>query len=87
MLNELLSNRRREAVAMLEPLAVDARGVGELLGVSRATVFAMHSGGRLPMPVRITPRAPRWLVSELRDWLVSGCPNRQVWEKMKAAKR
>ena len=71
----------------LQPLAVDAAGVGRLLCISRATVFQLHSRGRLPLPVRLGSRCPRWIVSELHAWLQAGAPNREVWEQLKAARR
>jgi predicted DNA-binding transcriptional regulator AlpA len=74
-------------VAELEPLVVDARTLGTLLGVSRATIFAMHARGALPRPVRPTRRAPRWRVDEIRAWLAAGCPPRETWETVQAARR
>ncbi len=68
----------------LEPLAVDAAGVGHLLCVSRATVFQLDSCGRLPRPVRLGKRCPRWIVSELHEWLRAGAPNREAWEQLNA---
>ena len=66
-----------------EPLAVDAKRVGQLLGISRAQVWKLHASGRLPLPVRLGTRAPRWRVDELRDWLAAGCPDRQMWQGMR----
>ncbi len=59
----------------LAPLCVDAAGVARLLAVSERHVWALHSAGRLPSPVRLG-RARRWIVSELREWLASGAPSR-----------
>ncbi|MFH0983390.1 MAG: AlpA family phage regulatory protein [Planctomycetota bacterium] len=70
----------------LAPMLVDARGLAGLLSLSRATVFAMHSQGKLPLPVRPTQRAPRWRVDEIRAWLAAGCPDRTTWEKSKTGR-
>ncbi len=67
----------------LLPLLVDAAGVGKLLSLSRASIFAMHSAGKLPAPVRPTGRDPRWSVEELRAWIAAGCPTRENWELAK----
>lgn len=67
------------------PLAVDAKRLGQMLGLSRASVFAMHSAGKLPRPVRPTGRAPRWIVSDIEAWLHADCPPRDVWERLKVS--
>ena len=54
-----------------------------LLSVSRATFFKMHSAGKVPLPVYLSPRCPRWLRAELLAWLEAGAPDRQTWEKLK----
>jgi predicted DNA-binding transcriptional regulator AlpA len=69
----------------LQPLAVNAAGVGRLLCISRAKVFELHSRGRLPLPVRLGGRCPRWIVSELHEWLKAGAPHIEVWEKCKGS--
>lgn len=76
-----------KAVAELEPLAVDAKALGALLGLSRATIFTMHARGSLPRPVRPTGHDPRWRVDEIRAWLAAGCPNRETWETTRGARR
>jgi predicted DNA-binding transcriptional regulator AlpA len=64
-----------------QALTVDARGAAALLGISRAQFYRLHSAGRLPLPVYLGTRAPRWIVQELRDWLTAGCPDRQTWQR------
>ena len=81
------NTRTLENVTKPEPLLVDARGVGELLSLSRASVFSMHSAGKLPAPVRPTGNDPRWRVAELRDWIGAGCPSREMWETTRPARR
>jgi len=71
----------------LEPFAVDAAGAAHLCGMSRSQWFKLHSAGRVPLPVRLSPRCPRWIVQELRDWLTAACPNRQTWLAMKGVRR
>ena len=69
--------------SVLHPLVVDARGVAELLGVSRSLVFKLDSQGRLPRGIRLGKRKV-WFVEELRDWLRAGAPSRERWEAIKA---
>jgi len=68
-------------------LALRAADAAKLLGISRSQFFKLHAMGKLPRPLRLGARAPRWLVSELKEWLAAGAPPRDVWERMKSAKR
>lgn len=67
----------------LARLAVDAAGVTRLLSVSERHVWALHSSGRLPLPIK-AGRAVRWSVDELRQWLLAGAPPRERWQAMRA---
>lgn len=64
-------------------LAATAKDSAALCGVSRAQWFKLHSMGRIPAPVRLGSRAPRWRVEELRAWLAAGCPDRAAWERIR----
>jgi predicted DNA-binding transcriptional regulator AlpA len=61
-------------------LALNAVDTGRVLGISRAQVFKLHASGKLPMPVRLGTKAPRWRLEELKAWLAAGCPDRRAWE-------
>ena len=74
-----------DRLTAIEPLAVDAAGAGRLVGVSRATWWRWHSAGRVPMPVRIGAKTPRWRTAELREWLDAGCPDRETWKRQRTA--
>ena len=65
-----------------KPLAIDARGVGQLLQVSTRTVWRLDSAGKLPASVRVGGR-PRWRRQELEQWVAAGCPSRDVWDARK----
>jgi predicted DNA-binding transcriptional regulator AlpA len=69
----------------LKPLAVNAAGLGRLLGYCRSQIHAMNSAGQIPRPVRPTGHDPRWSVAEIERWLDAGCPTREQWEARKAA--
>lgn len=64
--------RERQAEEQL----LDVRAMAEMLRVSRRSVWAWSSSGRLPAPLRIGHRAVRWRLSDIRDWLERGCPRR-----------
>lgn len=62
-------------------LAVDSRGVAELLGISASMVRKLDASGRLPSALRLG-RRKLWRVSEIRSWLERGAPTRDAWEEM-----
>jgi predicted DNA-binding transcriptional regulator AlpA len=66
-----------------EPLALVAREAASVLGVSYSQFWNLHTHGRLPSPVRLGAKKPVWVLEELRNWLASGAPPRDVWESMK----
>jgi len=66
-----------------EPLAVDAAGLGWLVDLDRSSVWKAHSAGKIPNPVYLGSKSPRWVVSEIRAWLLAGAPDRRTWERMK----
>ena len=68
-------------------LALSAEGSGTMFGVSRAQWWKLHSSGRIPQPVGLGSKAPRWRVDELRAWLDAGCPDRQTWQRMRGGER
>ncbi|MCH8851419.1 MAG: AlpA family phage regulatory protein [Planctomycetes bacterium] len=70
-----------ESPRQLEPLALSAPDAARLCGVSRSQWWKLHSAGKIPLPVRLGTRAPRWRVDELREWLAAGCPDRAAWER------
>ena len=65
------------------PLAVDAKRLAAMLGLSTRTIRTMDAAGKLPRPVTLACRSVRWRVDEIRDWLNDGCPDRSTWEVLK----
>ncbi|HEX7380101.1 MAG TPA: hypothetical protein VF278_23470 [Pirellulales bacterium] len=63
----------------LAKLAVGMDGVARLLSVSERHGWALHSSGRLPLPMRLGRRLA-WSVDELREWLLAGAPPREKWQ-------
>lgn len=67
----------------LPPLAVDTKEAARLLGVSERHFITLNDEGLLgPRPVRLKSSV-RWVISELTDWLHSGCPTREQWDAMR----
>lgn len=65
-------------------LAVSAADTAAILDVSQRHLWAMHSAGKIPKPVRLG-RCVKWIRQELEDWLAAGAPSREQWEKQKGA--
>ncbi len=73
---------------MAKPVAPEAEALSpdhaaKLLGISRALFFRMNSAGKLPLPVYLSSRCPRWRRAELLAWLAAGCPDRLTWTKLR----
>ena len=68
------------------PLLLDARAAAKLCGVSRSHFLAMHSAGKVPLPVRLGRRC-LWRVAELAAWIEARCPARDRWENVKKGAR
>jgi predicted DNA-binding transcriptional regulator AlpA len=67
-------------------LALPAKDAAALVGVSRAQWWKLHSAGKVPAPIYLGAKAPRWRVDELRDWLAAGGPDRQTWLRLRGAR-
>jgi predicted DNA-binding transcriptional regulator AlpA len=62
------------------PLLLNGNQSAQLIGVSRATFWKLHSLGRVPVPVRLSGRVVRWRKHELEAWVHAGCPSREKWQ-------
>jgi len=65
--------------AELTLILLDATQASKLLGVSRATFWTYHSAGKVPLPIRLSPRVVKWRRAELEAWVQAGCPRRAMW--------
>ena len=59
--------------------AIPASDLAQRLGVSLRHIRRMDAMGKLPQPVRIG-NSVRWVLSEIQEWLASGCPDRRLWQ-------
>ena len=50
-----------------------------LCRVACRTWRTWHSTGKIPQPIRIG-RKIFWRPEELRAWIATGCPDREMWE-------
>jgi len=64
-------------------LAISARELAEMLGVSLRQVWRLNSAGKLPKPIRLGGSV-RWNRHEVMDWFDAECPDRRTWQARKA---
>ncbi len=62
------------APGSIELVAVNAKQLGRMLGLSERTFRTLDTSGKLPRPVRIGGHAVRWVAEEVRAWLAAGAP-------------
>lgn len=66
-----------------EPLLLTATETARLLGMSRASLWSLHSAGRIPLPRKLGKRLTRWDRRELEAWIAADCPPRIKWQAMR----
>ncbi|NLE61005.1 MAG: helix-turn-helix domain-containing protein [Planctomycetes bacterium] len=68
------------------PLLLDIGDTAAFLGFARRSLERYQSAGKIgPEPVRIGTRK-MYRSAELAEWVGLGCPNRQSYQAMRAAK-
>lgn len=59
----------QEAVVFPQEGFLRAHAVAQILGVAIVTVWRWSANGRLPQPVRLSPRVTVWRAQDLRAWM------------------
>jgi predicted DNA-binding transcriptional regulator AlpA len=76
------ARRRFRRAEEPETFALTAKDAAKAVGISRSQFWKLHSAGKVPLPVYLGSKAPRWLADELRAWIAAGAPDRQTWQRM-----
>ena len=72
-----------EALVRSGKLLIDAKDMGNFLGVPATKVRQLAYTDRIPLPMRLgLGKVVRWSVLELLDWVGAGCPRRGQWIEM-----
>ena len=80
-----MAEQKQEQVNQTQqPLAIRAKELAVLLGVSLRQVWRLSSSGKLPKPLRLGGSV-RWALKEIEAFVEAGCPNRASWETMKTS--
>ena len=48
--------------------------VETIVGLGTTTIYKMMNDGRFPRPLKITPHAARWRLSDIEMWLAEQSP-------------
>ncbi len=75
---------QRPRMPSQQVLAISARELAEMLGISLRQAWRLNAAGKLPMPIRLGGSV-RWNRQEIMDWFRAGCPGRKVWETTREA--
>lgn len=75
-------NSQHEAANAREILAITARNLADMLGLSVRQIWRLNSAGKLPKPLKIGGSV-RWKRAEIVHWFDAGCPDRRTWEARK----
>jgi len=65
-----------------QSMAISAKQLSQLLGVSLRQVWRLNATGKIPRPVRLGGSV-RFNRAEVARWFEAGCPDRQEWEARK----
>jgi predicted DNA-binding transcriptional regulator AlpA len=65
-----------------QPLLIDAKAVGVMLGRCERTIWRDDAAVRIPRAV-VIGGSKRWSLKDLRRWVAAGCPARNVWESQR----
>ena len=63
-----------------------AQAVGEMLSLSKRHIFRMKSAGLICDCITVGAGSIRWRQSDIEQWIVLGCPDREDFEAMKRAR-
>ena len=70
------------ASSIQEVVAISAKTLAQMLGVSLRQIWRLSSAGKLPRPIKLGGSV-RWNRDEIIRWFQAGCPDRRVWEARK----
>lgn len=72
--------------ATVDPEGLSMTEAAQFLGISTAKLHQLDSQGLLPEPARLgTGNCPRFTRTELRAWMLAGCPSRVRWAQLRDA--
>jgi len=73
---------QKQASSNPQSIAISAKQLSRLLGVSLRQVWRLNATAKLPKNIRLGG-SRKWSRAEIMRWFEAGCPDRQTWEAMK----
>ena len=80
-----MEKQETKQVNQTQPLAIPAKEVARLFGVSVRQIWRLNSAGLLPKPLRLNGSV-RWSRKEVEAFIEAGAPDRETWEAMKVSR-
>jgi len=71
---------------MTEQVLLDAKALGQRLGLSAKQIVRLNSDEKIPASLKIG-KVSRWDVRIIEDWISLGCPNRKTFDATKTRKK
>ncbi|MBW8018029.1 MAG: hypothetical protein FVQ82_17815 [Planctomycetes bacterium] len=78
----MAKQKQKQVNQVQQPLAISARQLASMLGVSIRQVWRLNEKKMLPKPLWLGG-SRKWLRKEIEAFLEAGAPDREVWEAMK----
>lgn len=66
----------------VEPMLLTDKQLAVVLNISTRHLHTLDVTGKIPQ-ARSLNSSKRWSTQEIREWVDSGCPNREAWEQIK----
>jgi predicted DNA-binding transcriptional regulator AlpA len=75
-----------KAPTMPAKLLLTYADVAREIGMSKVTIWRKYSTGKMPRPVSLGHKSPRWRYSDIKAWVEAGCISiRSMKSKPKAS--
>lgn len=74
--------KEKRSEGTIQSIAISARELAELLGVSLRQVWRLNATAKLPRNMQLGG-SRKWSRTEIMNWFEAGCPDRQTWETRK----
>ncbi|MFC1765587.1 helix-turn-helix transcriptional regulator [Planctomycetota bacterium] len=79
-------NEECKCRSLAQALAISARQLAEMMGVSVRQIWRLNSSGKLPKPIRLGGSV-RWNREEILNWFEAQCPDLETWEAVKGTQK
>ena len=68
-LNGMGKNQLKKVIPMENIMLLRRVEVEQICGLSRSSIYRLMRAGKFPLPIKIGPRATRWLERDIGNWI------------------